>query len=540
MNNTNIHNESLEGMYNGVHRAREVVARTMGAAGKNVTIKIKQYPYHLVTNDGATCIEHMWFEDPVESEGLEFLKEVVGRSNKNAGDGSTTTTVLVDAIIKHGMEHNGIEVKRSLDECISFVEESINKQKRMITADDYDKLAQVATISCEDSDMGSLLAEIYGKIGSTGIIEPEYVLGKEGTLSFDKNCYFINGIRFANFCGLLSTEMVHDEEAIKENRKEKRAVYENPIILVTKRKITNIREIDPIIMLAKKREKDLVIFADDMDSQVAQVIIANHKLRKEGIRLDLPRITIIKAPTVWKEFVYEDFSKCTGATVVCDPTGVNFKNLSEAHLGTCEKIIIEGGETRIIGTKDISGHIAELQAVVDSGNDSNDDALRRIGWLTAKTVLLKVGGLSETEITYKRLKLEDAINATRSALSDGIVAGGGISLLNVALSLNPTESIGKAILYEALQEPFRQIVKNARVEVEGWMRTPFSNEGFDAKTKKVVDMFESGIIDSAKISLNAVKNAIGIASTILTSDTFIDLPPEKETQQMMMPGMPMM
>lgn len=528
----NIQEKALAGLMNGITQATNIVKKTMGAAGTNVILEIEQYPYHEVTNDGATVIEKMWFEDPLERMGVQFLKEVVGRSNKNAGDGSTTTTVLVESILKEGIKQDstGIEIKKSLDECIPIIEESIKNQKKMITSDDFERLKQVATISSEDENLGELLAKVYGEIGSTGIIEPEYVLGKEG------NGYnFIQGVRFANLCGYLSPIMVHDEEAIKENRKESRAVYDNPMILITKQKIKNVKEIDPIIKLASKKEKDLVIFTDDMDTQVVQVLTANHQLRKSGIRLDLPRITIVKAPTVWKDYVFEDFAKCTGATIVCDATGISFKTISEYHLGTCDKIIIEKDETRIIGTKDLTDHIKELQFIVDNGNDRDDDALRRVGWLTAKTILLKIGGLSETELTYKRLKAEDAINATRSSLIDGIVCGGGIALLNASKELPDT--LGGIVLREALKEPTKQIIFNAGHTWE--LKEPTGEEnGFDAITGKIVNMYESGIIDSARITLNAVKNSIGIASTILTASSAITLPPKEPKLQMMMPNMP--
>lgn len=530
----NIHTNAFTGLVNGVDQAVSVVEKTMGARGTNVALQYEQYPYHEITNDGATIIEKMYFEDPIENMGLQFLKEVVGRSNKNAGDGSTTTSVLVKSLLKQGQElgKNGIVLKKSLDECIPIVEQAFDKIKKNIISNEQVK--QIATVSSEDVKLGSLLAEVYEKIGSDGIIQPEYILGKEtDTYSF------IQGVRFSNQCGLLSPSMVHDEEAIKENRRENRAVYESPLILVTKRKIANLKEIDPIIKVAQRKEKDLVIFADDMDSQVAQVLIANHQLRKSGVRLDIPRITIIKAPVVWKEYVYEDFSKCVGATVVCDPTGITFKNIKEEHLGTCDKIIIERDETVIIGTQDLNEHIQELQAQVDSGNDFHDDALRRIGWLTSKTVLLKIGGLSETELTYKRLKCEDAINATRSALTHGFVAGGGVAYLDIIPYL--PETIGGTVLKKALEMPLRQIMINANAYQDDISQ--FGNGiGFDAYTGEKVDMITSGIIDSAKISMHAVKNAIGIVSTILTVKDAITLPPKKEqpTQQMMMPPMGMM
>ncbi len=357
------------------------------------------------------------------------------------------------------------------------------------------------------------------------------MLGKEKD-SYD----FIQGVRFANFCGLLSPEMVHDEEAIKEKRKENRAVYENPLVLITKRKITNIREIDPIIKLAQRKQQDLVIFTDDMDSQVAQVIIANHKLRKEGIRLDIPRITIIKAPTVWKDYVFEDFSKCVGATVVCDPTGVTFKNLEEKHLGTCEKIIVEKDETILIGTQDLTEHIKGLNSIIESGNDGNDDTLRRIGWLSAKTVLLKVGGMSDTELSYRRFKVEDTLGTVRTGLSEGITVGGGMCLFNVIKDLPST--LGGDILKRVLEIPARQIAINARQKLDDVKEQIGGTKGFNSKTKRVSDLMEDGVVDSVGTVFHSIQNAISIASTVLTIDGDIDLPPKEKQIQLSMPIMP--
>lgn len=508
-------------MVNGIDQAASIVRKTMGAAGSNVVIQIEQHPYHQVTNDGATIVENIHLEDPEEAMGLQFLKEVVGRSNKNAGDGSTTTVVLLDAILKEGMklQKRDMEIKKSLDECLPLIEKAIDDQKRLITSDDYERLKQVATISGEDEKFGELLAEIYQKIGKDGIIHPEYVLGKEG------NSYsFIQGVRFAYGTGYLSPAMVHDEEAIKEKRKETKAIYENPVILVTKRKISNVHEINPILQ-AIGTKRDLVIFTDDMDSQVASFMIATHQARKANPLMEVPRITIVKAPVLWKNYVFEDFAKCVGATIVEDATGINYKNIKLEHLGTCEKIIIDKEETVIIGTANIIEHLKELKKVVDDGDVGDNDFARRLSWLTSKTVLLKIGGLSDTELSYKRLKAEDAINATRSALQDGIVAGGGVALLNVAYTMPDT--LGGKILHQALQAPIRQIIQNASVS-EKSMANPYSggNTGFNAKTGEVVDMFDAGIVDSAKIVKNAVKNAIGIASTLLTASSALVLPPK--------------
>lgn len=518
--NKNIHENALRGMFNGIAQAAALVKPTMGAGGKNVVIEVEQPPYHIVTNDGATIIEHINLEDPVERIGLDFLKEVVARSNKNAGDGSSTTTVVVEKIVEQGMYQNGngMEIMHSLNECLPIIESSINKQKKIISEKDFDKLKQVATISGEDEKVGELLAEIYQKIGKSGIIHPEYVLGKEG-ISYS----FIQGVRFANGTGYLSPEMVHDEEAIKEKRKETKAVYENPAILVTKRKIMNISEITPLFN-ALKGKKDLVIFANDMDSQIASFMIATHKDRKTNPLSQFPRITIIKAPVLWNHYVFEDFAKCVGAKIVEDATGLNFKNLTLNDLGTCEKIIIDKDETVIIGTQDLSDHLAELAKVVEEGDVGDNDYARRLSWLTSKTVLLKIGGMSDTELSYKRLKLEDAINATRTALEDGIVAGGGVALVNATYDLPDT--LGGNILKEALKAPMEQIIRNTGVKSFEMPTDP--NYGFDAKTRTWVDMHEAGIIDSARIVKNAVKNAISVSSTLLTAPYHcITIPPRR-------------
>lgn len=542
-------------MANGISQAASVVRETMGAAGRNVVIEIEQQPFTLTTNDGATIIEHIYLEDPVENTGLNFLKEVVARSNKNSGDGSSTTTVLVDAILQEGMKHEsrGVEIMRSINECLPLIEKSIDEQKRIITADDFDRVKQVATTSCENEELGELLATIYKEVGVDGKIHPEYVLGKEG------NDYsFIKGIRFAWGNGFGPFDMTYDEEAIKENRKETRAVYENPAIIVTKQKINSLREIDRIVEKISL-DKDIVIFTNDMNSDVAQHMVATHKIRKENAGSHYHRMTIIRCSTLWREHFFEDFAKCTGATIVGDGSGITLKNFDVTkHLGTCGKIIIEKDETLIIDPQDISEHIQELQKVVDNGDIGDSDYERRLSWLTAKTVLLKIGGMSDTELSYKRLKLEDAINATKGALTDGIVAGGGIALLNAARKLatshdpitvnsgkvtNPAYNVGKEILKIALQEPFRQICKNAGVDVmhpmndEDWQNNTgesldymsWSNTtGFNTKTSQIVNMFDAGIIDSAKVTKMAVRNAISIASTLLTASTCLTLPPKPQ------------
>lgn len=516
--------QALVGMANGIHIAAAPVRGTMGSAGKNVVIQVDLPPYHIITNDGATIIEHTYLEDQLESRGLSFLKEGVSRSNKISGDGSSATVTILDETMQEGVKTDAsMNLKRSLEECIPIIESYIDSTKKEVLPKDIELVAQVATTASEDPVFGNLLAEIYSKVGKDGIIQPEYVLGKQG-YSYS----FIQGVRFAHGCGYLSPMMVHDEEAIKEKRRETRAVYENPLVLVTKRKISNVREINGL--LAKiGTKRDVVIFTDDMDSQVASFMIATHQQRKMNPVADLPRITVIKAPVLWKQYVFEDFAKCVGATIVEDATGVNFKNLDAEHLGTCNKIIIDKDETVIIGTKDLTDHIADLQKVVDDGDTGDNDFARRISWLTTKTVLLKVGGMSDTQISYKRLKIDDTISSTRLALQDGIVAGGGVALLNA--SENLPDTIGGEVLKKALKAPIRQIVTNYG---EDFSKLQVGDtKGFDTRAGKVVDMFEAGIIDSALVVKNSVKNALSIAATVLSVDADIALPRKSEQEALL-------
>lgn len=510
--NNNIKENALHGLGTGIQIATSVVASTMGAKGLNVCIQIEDYPYALTTNDGATIIDHIQLEDPLEKQGLQFLKEAVARSNSNAGDGSTTTCVLLNSIIQEGIASGvrGLEIKDSLDELLPIIIEELDKQKKRITPDEVESVAKIAG---ESESLAKILGEIYKQIGKDGIIH------LESSETYDSSYQFIEGVRFGQ-TGYLSPYLVHDEQAIKENRKETKAIYQNPTILVTKKKINSINDIDPLIqMLVSMEKKDLVIFTDDMDSNVASLLIKAH-------RDHVFNILIIKAPVIRKNFVFEDFARCVGATVIEDTSGINsFKNLPLSVLGTCDKIIVDKEETTLIGIKDISEHVQEL-----SQNEDVDSKVR-FTYLCQKTALLKLGSQSPTELTYLRLKAEDAIHSSRLALQDGIVMGGGGALYSISLTL--PETVGGKILQKALKTPFLQIIANAEknpTDILEQMEGEIDNEGFDAKSGTIVDMFESGIVDSVIVVKQAVKNAIGLASTILTTHSFISLPPKSPEQ----------
>lgn len=504
---TNIHKNALKGIANGMVIANDVAKRTMGPKGVNVCIEVELYPFSIDTDDGATAIEHMSFYDPLEKRGLGYMKEACQRSNENAKDGSTATCgIMTTAVLEaSNSTESEIDIRDSIESLYSFVEDKILEQNIAISVDEVEK---VASIAAKSKDRGKVLADIYKVIGKDGVIYPE------GSDTFDTSYSLIEGIHFKN-AGFLSNHMVHDEDAKKEKRPETKAIYRNPTILVTKRKISSLNDINPLLLsLEAQGKRDLVILTDDMDSNVATVMVNAHK---SGIF----NILVIKVPIVYKNSIFEDFAKCTGATVVEDASGiVSWKSLPLSALGTCEKLMTDANQTILIGTKDISDHVAELKTKTDT------ESQMRLCWLTPKTALLKIGSKSETDLSYKRLKYDDAIGSSQSALQSGIVPGGGIALYNVSKLLPDT--VGGKILKKALQTPFMQLCENSHVTPD--LENIGGVMGYDFTTREIVNLVDAGIVDSVGTVLNEFRNAIGIASTAITTPFLISIPEETPEQ----------
>lgn len=483
----NFHENALPKLAEGIRKATSIVAQTMGPKGKNVDVQTKLYPFHQVNNDGATILKAIELADPIESIGLSYLKEAADRSNNNSGDGSTTTAVLLNSILQEGIKtgNSTLELKQSLDACLPLIEQSIHEQTRQITVED---IPAVARIAGEDEELAQILGEIYRTIGKEGIIH------LEGSGTYQTTYNLISGIRFID-TGYLSPYMVYDEAAEKENRKATKAIYKNPAVLVTKNKISSFKDIDPILQaLVAHETKSLVIFTDDMDSNVARALIELQKEPKRAIN-----ILIVKAPTLWKQYVFEDFAACTGATIIEDASGTALGTKFRLDwLGTCETLICDKEETTLIGIQDIEEHIKSLE------EEGSKDSKLRLSWLTTKTAILKLGAKSETELSYRKLKAEDAIFSSRAALKHGVVAGGGFALLNAAK--NMPDTIGGKILRVSLTRPHTQILENA--------------DG------NIVGMFGEEVVDAASIVLGAIRNSLGIASTLLTTSSVITLPEE--------------
>lgn len=507
-----IYKDALPRLANGVRHCADVVAKTMGPKGTNVLIQHKLSPGHVLTNDGATIINAMTLADPIENMGLGFLKEAVERSNNNSGDGSTTTAVLLNAILLEGLKSgvNTLEIKQSLDECLPIIESTLHDQTKQITVENIPAVAEVAG---ENKELAQILGQIYREIGKDGIVH------LEGSGTFETTFDIINGVRFSG-TGYLSPYLANQG---------KKAQYEKPAILVTKNKISKLDEINPLLSaLIARGQKTLVIFTDDMDSNVARLLIELQKNPERALN-----ILIIKAPVLWKQYVFEDFAAVTGATLVEDASGVTFKSLQLDHLGTCDTIICDKEETVVIGVAKMTDHVVDLQIEADEGST---DAKLRLSWLTTKTAILKLGAKSETELSYLKLKAEDAIHSSRLALQSGIVAGGGVSLRNCIKFLPDT--IGGRILRHVLWAPIENICANSGAingHIIAMREADFLNAGYNAKTGEMVDMFEAGIVDAAAVVLGAVRNSLGIASTILTTSTVIMLPPERLQQQPQFP-----
>lgn len=486
-NNSNIiqGDEAIQGMMRGVKVVTDLIRPTYGGGGVNVIVESNFNPGHMVANDAQTIVQSIRLKEPAEKRGLAFIKELCNKTDMDSGDGRKTTIILAEEILRVGYESDlpKLQLKRDLDELITIIESEISKQTKLITVDD---VASVASIAGENVETGRLLQEIYQKIGKDGIIH------LEGSGTFETSYKFIEGVRF-DMAGFLSSSMIHNDK--------NRAVYEKPLILVTKKKITTDDDINPLLKeMVSMGNKDLVIFTQDMDSGVATMLVDLHKSGRFNI-------CIIKAPSLWRDFYFEDFAKCVGATIIEDSTGKTFKNMNLTDLGTCDKIVINAEETVLIGTENISEHIENLRMKRD------DDSKLRLSWLTNKTAILKLGANSETDLSYKLLKFADAIRSSELALKWGVINGAGIGLAQISMMLPDT--IAGNIMKKALQAPALQIIANGE-----------PNNTFEES----IGIPRLGIVDASKVVSTAVRNAIGIASTVLTAPglTFIPEPTELE------------
>ncbi len=490
--NSNVYEgrEAKDMLVRGVDIVANAVKRTLGSRGTNAMLQEDLYPFHIVTNDGISIAQKVFSTHPVEAMGVNAMKEIADRANNESGDGTTTAMTLTQAIIHEGIAvpEKGIEVMRSLSDCLPQIFKSLEKQKRDITVDE---VAAVANISGEDTDLANTLQEIYQAIGKDGIVE----IDASGT--FNTTYDIVDGIKLRN-CGYLSHYMANEGN---------RATFKNPRVLICKQRISTLADIDPLFQqISGQGINELVMFVDDIDQSVTSALAFTHQ---KGIF----RTLIIKAPILWKDWLFQDFAKITGATIVEPASGVTFKNLGMEHLGSCEKITTTRDTTVVVGIKDISEHIKTLE------EQNNEDSKLRLAWLKTKAATLRIGASSETELAYRRLKAEDARNASFLALQDGIVPGGGVALYIASRGLPDT--VGGRILKKALEAPIRQIIDNAGEQFNEGIAYGLNDQGFDSTTRKMVNMWDAKIVDPLRVVKNSVKNAVSVAGTILTAETIV-------------------
>ncbi len=517
-------------LYEGVKKLNDAVKVTMGPRGRNVLIQ-KSFGAPSITKDGVSVAKEIELPDTVENMGAQLVKEVASKTADEAGDGTTTATVLAHSIFKEGLRNitagaNPIEVKRGMDKAA----EAIIEQLKSISKEVKDKkeIAQVATISANsDAKIGELIAEAMEKVGKDGVITVEEAKGINDELEV------VEGMQFDR--GYLSPYFVTNPEKME-------AVLENPYILLYDKKISNLKDLLPILEQIQKTGKPLLIIAEDIEGEALSTLVIN-KLR--GVL----NISAVKAPGFGdrRKAMLEDIAILTGGEVITEELGRTLESASLDDLGQASSIVIDKDNTTIVngaGQKDkIEARVAQIKAqIAETTSDYDKEKLQeRLAKLSGGVAVIKVGAATETEMKEKKDRVDDALSATKAAVEEGIVIGGGAALLlansKVELKLCGDEEIGAQIVSRALAAPMKQIAENAGfdagVVVNNVIKESNDNYGFDASTGEYVDMFEAGIIDPVKVERVALQNAVSVASLLLTTEaTISDIKEEKPAPAM--------
>lgn len=461
----NIHINSVS-LYKGIEKACEAIKQSYGPHGSNVIIEEDLYPFHRVTNDGKLIVEKIKLADRIEQIGVNLLKEVADKTDRESGDGRKTSMLLTQAILNKALESKKdlMVIKRELNDTLPKILDEIDKTKKEITVNEVE---MIATIASENKFLGEVFAEIYSKIGRDGIVD----LDNSGlpTTSYEIR----NGVKLLN-CGFMYPYMANSD-------KGRQAVYLNPKILIVKDKLSHINQFEKIVKeLHNRNINELVIFCDEIELSVSQNLAQIHLgvQKSSGETLQFKTL-VIKAPALWKDWLYDDFSKITGATIMNSLQGTSLKTFRFEHLGTCEKIITTKDDTIVLGIKDITEHLEKLK------EDNTNDAKIRIARLQTKTGILKLGAGSEIELSYLWGKATDARNSSYLALQEGVVKGAGQCLYEIS------EKITNPILKYALKVPYELISSSGKISKD--------------------------VYDPVIVVKNALKNAVSVASTVLTS-----------------------
>ena len=512
--------EARAALERGIDKLADTVKITLGPKGRNVVLD-KKYGAPLITNDGVTIAKEIELEDPMENMGAQLVREVATKTNDAAGDGTTTATLLAQAFIREGMKNvtagaNPMVLRKGIQKAVDRAIESLIKSSKKVNG--TEDIARVGTISAGDEVIGHLIADAMEKVTSDGVITVEE------SKSADTYCEVVEGMQFDR--GYISPYMATDTDKME-------AVIDDAIILITDKKISNIQEILPLLEQIVQAGKKLVIIAEDIEGEALTTLILN-KLRGTFTCVG------VKAPGFGdrRKEMLRDIAVLTGGEVITSELGLELKDATMAQLGHARQVKINKDNTIIVGgagdSAEIASRVAQIRSAIETTTSEFDreKLQERLAKLAGGVAVIKVGAATEIEMKEKKLRIEDALNATKAAVEEGIVCGGGVAFLNTIRdveALLPTvegdEKTGVKIVLKALEEPVRQIASNAGFEgavvINKLKSSRKAGWGFDAATETYVDMFEAGIIDPTKVSRSALQNAASVASTVLTTEAVV-------------------
>ncbi|MDN5389839.1 MULTISPECIES: chaperonin GroEL [Bacillus] len=515
--------EARRSMLRGVDALADAVKVTLGPKGRNVVLE-KKFGSPLITNDGVTIAKEIELEDAFENMGAKLVAEVASKTNDVAGDGTTTATVLAQAMIREGLKNvtagaNPVGVRKGIEQAVAVAVESLKEISKPIEG--KESIAQVASISAADEEVGSLIAEAMERVGNDGVITIEESKG------FTTELEVVEGMQFDR--GYASPYMVTDSDKME-------AVLENPYILVTDKKITNIQEILPVLEQVVQQGKPLLLIAEDVEGEALATLVVN-KLRGTF------NAVAVKAPGFGdrRKAMLEDISILTGAEVITEDLGLDLKSTQINQLGRASKVVVTKENTTIVegagDTEQIAARVNQIRAQVEETTSEFDKEKlqERLAKLAGGVAVIKVGAATETELKERKLRIEDALNSTRAAVEEGIVSGGGTALVNVynkvaALEAEGDELTGINIVLRALEEPIRQIAHNAGLEgsvIVERLKGEAIGVGYNAATGEWVNMIDKGIVDPTKVTRSALQNAASVAAMFLTTEAVVADKPEE-------------
>lgn len=519
----------------GVDKLANTVKITLGPKGRNVLID-KSFGSPLITNDGVTIAKEIDLEDKVEDMGAQLVREVATKTNDVAGDGTTTATLLTQIIVREGFKNlaagaNPMELKRGINGAVEVAVDEIKKIAKNV--DSKDKIAQVASVSADDENVGELIADAMEKVGTDGVITVEESKSTGTVLEV------VEGMQFDR--GYLSAYMVNDTEKME-------ASIENPYILLTDKKINNIQDLLPLLEQVVKVGRKLFIIAEDIEGEALATLVVN-KLRGT---ID---VVAVKAPGFGdrRKAMMEDIAVLTGGTVISEEVGYDLKEATLDLLGEAATVKVNKDKTVIVGghgeSEEIENRIASIKRQIDESDSEFDKEKlqERLAKLSGGVAVIKVGAATETELKEKKLRIEDALNATKAAVEEGIVSGGGVALISVLPAVSDysekqegDRKTGAKIILRALEEPVRQIAENAGFEgsvVVSEVKSREKGIGFNAASEEYVDMIKEGIVDPAKVTRSAIQNAASVSSMLLTTEATISEIKSNEPDMPAMGGM---